>query len=168
MEFTIYLASKLVLFTALLCMGWCFKIGRVSLSLMIVCVVFTAKEMIDGNILNFYLNYKVDGMIAFAFWYIAFNITNFIAIFMIHIGHTTFPVRFSLAARFYIWNCILASTLVFARGIERIYFNTDYFEFLYLWVAPSTSYLFIGVLIYSLYIAHTRAKEFGERIAWNI
>lgn len=143
------------------------RVGRVAISLLVVCIILFVKELTDSQILLYYAANDPETMASFAFWYVAFNITNVSAILGVYIAHRTIPVGFCLAARVFIYYCLLSSAIIFIRGIEQVYFLTEHLKTLYLSVR-FLNYGFIFFLGYSLYQAYKRSKEFEERIAWNI
>lgn len=168
MDFAIYLSEKILFFATLFCMIISFRLGRVSMSIMIVCVILTMKELIDGYLLNFGQSMNFDDRALLAFWYVAFTLTNLAAGLAVYVAHVTMPVTFSLAARVYLWKVSFVALVLICRCLERIYLDTQHFQFAYTKVLPALSYLMLFFLGVSLFVAYRKSKDFGERIEWNI
>lgn len=168
MELAIYLASKLEFFTILFCLVFVLKIGRVGMSLMIVCTVLVFKDLIEHTLIAEYSTKEVSTRAMAVVWYVMFALTNIIAITAIYVLHRVAPVRKSLVARLSVWYCSVSALLQMLMCGERLYFHTERLTPVYTYGVPTLNYLFISILIYGLYKAHKRGQEFEERIAWNI
>lgn len=168
MNSLITLSGNLQFIVALFCLIFVFKIGRVGMSLLIVCATLFIKEMVDSYILLTYYSREVTSMVVFAFWYASFIFTNLAAIISVHVFHKIAPARFSIAARVYTLCCAAHALIFFLRGFEQIYTETHYFQSIYRYGIPILNYFFIFFIVYALRQAYTRSKDFPERISWNI
>lgn len=171
MALTYFIIDQATLILIIGCIAAALRLGKTSISLMIISVTLLVKYILDAQLLSRLIDLEKQAELAgnelISIWYTSFSLSNLLCLLVIYSAHRATVTPFNLFSRMVIYIFALKVMLILSRCAERLYFSTNILQEAYKLGVPGLNYLLLAVLGYGLFYFYRRQKEFEERIAWS-